>query len=400
MIPDSRPHPCNPRSASALVWLAALALGGLSTQALAVDIIEGGRLYANPRYQGETSCATSTCHGPDPTTNLNRVRSAANFPAAIVSATQVVPEMFFLRDRFSTAQLNDLAAFIADPRSTGALPVVTLSSSALAFDAVNLGTTSGVRILTLTNTGAAPLQLSAITISAPEFARAIGTCTPTIALAVFTSCSMGISFTPTIVGTRSATLTLSHNGSPGSSAISLSGIGAIATASATRAMIEYRHSALDYYFLTSRGNEISLLDSLSGWARTGKSFNVYAAPLAGTTGINRYYFDQVAFSHSRGSHFYTLVQTEKDGLDRLNPGNGQTPGLPYNEGIDSYAFAPIIEGVGGSCAPGQIPVYRVFRGQTRFPDNPNHRFTTDTAVYNAFVALGWDGEGVKFCAPG
>ena len=102
---------------------------------------------------------------------------------------------------------------------------------------------------------------------------------------------------------------------------------------------------------------------------------------------------------SRGSHFYTLVQSEKDALAAQNPGNRQTPGLPFNEGFDSYAFAPLIEGLGGSCAAGLRPVYRIFRGQTRFPDNPNHRFTTDLSIYNSFVALGWNGEGVKFCVP-
>jgi hypothetical protein len=60
---------------------------------------------------------------------------------------------------------------------------------------------------------------------------------------------------------------------------------------------------------------------------------------------------------------------------------------------------PVVEGVGGRCATGLIPVYRVFRGNSRFPDNPNHRFTTSLSTYSAFVALGWDGEGVKFCVP-
>ena len=94
-----------------------------------------------------------------------------------------------------------------------------------------------------------------------------------------------------------------------------------------------------------------------------------------------------------------MVQAERDALASLNATNAQTPRLPYNEGVDSYAFIPVVEGVGGSCAAGQVPVFRIFRGQTRFPDNPNHRFTTDTAIYNSFVALGWDGEGVKFCTP-
>ena len=162
---------------------------------------------------------------------------------------------------------------------------------------------------------------------------------------------------------------------------------------------EFYNPSLDYYFITSRAADVILLDSSAGWRRTGKSFNVYIAQEPGALGINRYYFDQIAVNRSRGSHFYTLVQSEKDVLASVNPGNAQTPRLPYNEGIDSYAFAPLVEGVGGSCAAGQTPVYRIFRGQTRFPDNPNHRFTTDLAIYNSFVALGWDGEGVKFCVP-
>ena len=162
---------------------------------------------------------------------------------------------------------------------------------------------------------------------------------------------------------------------------------------------EFYNPSLDYYFITSRASDVALLDTLAAWRRTGKSFNVYLAQEAGTLGINRYYFDQVAVNKSRGSHFYTLVQSEKDSLASLNPGNTQTPRLPYNEGVDSYAFAPLIEGVGGSCAAGQTPVYRIFRGQARFPDNPNHRITTELAIYNSFVALGWDGEGVKFCVP-
>lgn len=162
---------------------------------------------------------------------------------------------------------------------------------------------------------------------------------------------------------------------------------------------EFYNPSLDYYFMTSRASDVALLDTLAGWRRTGKNFNVFVAQETGTLGINRYYFDQVAVNKSRGSHFHTLVQGEKDILAALNPGNSQTPRLPYNEGVDSYAFAPLVEGLGGSCAAGQTPVYRLFRGPSRFPDNANHRFTTDIAIYNSFVALGWDGEGVKFCVP-
>ena len=59
-----------------------------------------------------------------------------------------------------------------------------------------------------------------------------------------------------------------------------------------------------------------------------------------------------------------------------------------------------MQGVGGSCAVGLTPVLRVFRGNAKFPDDPNHRFTTSQAIYDEFVGKGWDGEGVKFCVPG
>ena len=83
----------------------------------------------------------------------------------------------------------------------------------------------------------------------------------------------------------------------------------------------------------------------------------------------------------------------------LNPTNAQLPRKPYNEGIDAFASSPMVEGIGGSCAAGLQPLYRAFRGPARFPDDANHRFTTDIALYNVLIGLGWDGEGVKACLP-
>jgi hypothetical protein len=93
------------------------------------------------------------------------------------------------------------------------------------------------------------------------------------------------------------------------------------------------------------------------------------------------------------------LQNEVDLLNGLNPTNANVPRVPINEGIDSYAAPPTVEGINGSCPSATLAVYRIFRGNVRFPDDPNHRFTTDRRVYDEFVALGWDGEGVKFCVP-
>ena len=161
-------------------------------------------------------------------------------------------------------------------------------------------------------------------------------------------------------------------------------------------MVEFLHTALNYYFITASPTDIAVLDTVPAFVRTGESFPVYAAPYAGTHGITRFYFDRIAVNQSRGSHFYTSVDSEVAAVAALNPSNMPAPRLPVNEGVNSYAFLPVTAGV---CAAGQRPVYRIFRGNARFPDDPNHRFTTSLTIYNNFVALGWDGEGVKFCVP-
>lgn len=162
-------------------------------------------------------------------------------------------------------------------------------------------------------------------------------------------------------------------------------------------MTEFQYSPLNYYFMTSRDNEKALLDALPAWRRTGLSFPVFGSNEYDTYGISRFYFDQIAKSGTRGSHFYTLLDSENSLLRAQNPNNAATPLKPQDEGVDSFAYLPVVEGVGGSCAYGQLPVYRIFRGNVRFPDDPNHRFTTSLPTYNSAVTQGWSGEGVKFC---
>ena len=372
----------------------------LATQAHAQSTANGKSLYNAILVGGEKSCGNGACHGPDPTVNQNKIKNGTN-PSTIASTINTNLDMLFLRGVLSNSQLNDLAAYIANPSATTTAPIATLSSTIMGFGQVSVGTTSAVQTVTLRNTGASTLQVTALTINGSEFALAAsgGTCTTTSALAVSASCTIAITFTPVAASVRSGTFSIAHNAVGSPSTVSLAGTGVASTGGVTTTMVEYYFAALDYYFITSRTGDIALLDTAAGWARIGKSFKVYTAQQSGTVSVNRYYFDQIAVASSRGSHFYTVVQAEKDALANLNPANSPTPRLPYNEGPDSYAFTAAVEGVGGSCAAGQVPVYRIFRGQARFPDNPNHRFTTDTAVYNSFVALGWDGEGVKFCAP-
>lgn len=179
------------------------------------------------------------------------------------------------------------------------------------------------------------------------------------------------------------------------SAIAAPGLSAISLVTAT----EYYYTPLDYYFITARDSDKVALDGISGWTRTGRSFGAFSAPIAGTAGLTRYYFDKVAVKATRGSHFYTVLDSDRDALAAINPSNSLAAALPYFEGNDSFAYPPVASGANGSCPAGTQTVYRVFRGNARFPDNPNHRFTIDQALYQQFVGLGWDAEGVNFCVP-
>ena len=325
----------------------------------------------------------------------------SNQESAVMSGPNAAPDPSTAYTSLTTLQADDIAgcqALYGASSASPAKPIASASVAALAFANATVGINSGSQSVTLTNTGSAPLAITYTTVSGSDFSLASTTCNAGTSLAPSASCVATVRFTPTAAGMRSGTLNIGHNATPAVISIALSGNGG-AGAQATRQMVEYRFGPLDYYFITSRDSEKATLDATSGFGRTGESFLVYAQPQGSLRPITRFYFDRVALGGKRGSHFYTLLESELQTLARQNPTQSTAPGFAQNEGLDSYAYSPLIIGVGGSCTSGLLPVYRLFRGNVGFPDNPNHRFTTSVATYNSFVALGWDGEGVNFCVP-
>jgi hypothetical protein len=115
-------------------------------------------------------------------------------------------------------------------------PLATPNTSSVSFSppSQTVGTTSGVMSVTLTNTGQANLILAATPLSisgtnAGDFAIAAGTtCVANQSIALNGSCVVNLTFTPTAVGSRSATLTITDDsgGIAGSTQpVSLSGTG-------------------------------------------------------------------------------------------------------------------------------------------------------------------------------
>lgn len=323
----------------------------------------------------------------------------SNQEGTVMSGPNTSPDPSTSYTGFVTLQPDDIAgcrALYGAPAS--ASPAATASASALSFAATTVGTTSSNQSITLSNTGNATLTITSTIVSGADFALVSTTCGALVNIAPGASCAATVRFTPTTSGLRNGSLTIQHNASPATTVVALSGTGVAATGG-KREMIEYRYAPLNYYFITSRDSDKAALDATAGWERTGASFFVFATQQAGTRSVTRFYFDRVALNGARGSHFYTLLDSDLMALVNQNPTQSTAPGFARNEGVDSFAYLPVVTGSGGFCTAGQLPVYRLFRGAVRFPDDPNHRFTTSVATYNAFVAQGWDGEGVSFCVP-
>ncbi len=213
------------------ILTAGLLAAAIAAPVQAADPVKGKLLYNNTN-DAPLSCGSSSCHGPDPLANKSNVRAGAN-PNVILNAISSKPEMNFLGRAPYTVdalQAADIAAYIANPASGTPSPAATLSTAALSFGSQVVQTSSGAMSANLTNTGSAPLVLSAITLggtNAAEFTRG-GTCAATVSLAPAASCSVDVTFKPTAAGARSATITIGHNATPNTSVLSLTGTGAAA----------------------------------------------------------------------------------------------------------------------------------------------------------------------------
>ncbi|MFO1317920.1 MAG: choice-of-anchor D domain-containing protein [Burkholderiales bacterium] len=94
----------------------------------------------------------------------------------------------------------------------------------VTFAAQVVGTTSAPQGATITNVGTAPVTVTSVTSSNPEF-PVTSTCTTVAAGA---TCALSLTFAPTAVGARSATVTVTSNGTGSPQTLAVSGTGTAA----------------------------------------------------------------------------------------------------------------------------------------------------------------------------
>ena len=195
-------------------------------------------------------------------------------------------------------------------------------------------------------------------------------------------------FRPQAAGARGATLRVAHNATGSPSSVALTGTGSVSATPST--VVEYYHAAYDHYFVTIAPDEIAALDTgvFKGWARTGLWFKAHATAQPGFVPICRFYLPP----GYGDTHFYSASPAECDVV------HAQNPAFVLESTAVMYLATP--NWVTGACPSGTDPVYRAWNHR---PDT-NHRYTSDRAVRDAMVALGYVAEGsgpdiVTFCAP-
>ncbi len=106
-------------------------------------------------------------------------------------------------------------------QTISALPTVSLSA-APTFSGTVVGQTSSPQDVTLTNTGAVDLSITAVGVTG-DFAIATNHCGATLAAAA--SCTVSLTFSPTAGGTRTGTLSFTDNGANSPQTVNLTGQG-------------------------------------------------------------------------------------------------------------------------------------------------------------------------------
>jgi hypothetical protein len=176
------------------------------------------------------------------TVNISNIASSADFsqtnncPSALAAATSclvnvtLTPTAGGLRTGMLTITDDQLGSpQVIQLSGNGLTSQDSLMPSTLTFPPQDVGTTSSPQVVTLTNTGTGtqttaplPVDITQISISGSDFAQT-NNCGSS--LPPSTACGIHITFTPTMAGTRTGTLSITDNAAGSPQTVPLSGIG-------------------------------------------------------------------------------------------------------------------------------------------------------------------------------
>ena len=244
--------------------LTTVALGGTNASDF---VVATGTTCTN----GSTVAAGATC-----IVNLTFTPPALGARSATITFTD---------DASPTTQVVNLTG-------TGVFPQATPTPSPVAFGNQRLNTASAAQTLTLTNGGTGTLNLTTVALGGTnvgDFAIATGTtCTNGSQVVAGASCVVKLTFTPSLSGARSATITFTDDASPTTQVVNLTGTGVFPQASPTPATVPFGNqtglttSAPQTVTLTNGGNGTLNLTTVALGGTNPTAFAI----AAGTTCTN------------------------------------------------------------------------------------------------------------------
>lgn len=178
-------------------------LSNTGTAALSISSIT-----ASGGFDQTNSCGTSVAAGASCAINVTFAPASAGTLSGSLTVT----------DNSGGAAASTQTVSLT---GTGTAPGVKLSTTSLSFGNENVGAQSAGQTVTITNNGTATLTLTGIT-AGGDFSQS-NTCGGS--LTAGGSCTVTVTFKPTAIFSRAATLTITDNASPATQTVSLSGTG-------------------------------------------------------------------------------------------------------------------------------------------------------------------------------
>ena len=185
---------------------------GVASAAQAVALTNSGvgpltiaSINASGDYAQTNNCGTSVAQGASCTVSITLTPTTGG-------------------TRFGTVTVTDNATTSPQTVSltgTGVPPTITLSATSVTFGNQDVGTTSPAQALTVTNNGPGPMLVSGIPVSG-DFAET-DNCLGTVA--ALATCTISVTFTPAVNGTRTGTLTINDNAAGNPHVLTLTGTG-------------------------------------------------------------------------------------------------------------------------------------------------------------------------------
>jgi hypothetical protein len=211
-----------------VVNIAAGAGFSLSASPSSVSVAQGASatstisVVPNGGFSGSVTLSASglpsgvtAAFSPNPTTTTSTVTFTASANAVAGTSTVTITGVSGSITQTTTVTLTVTS-------SSG--PAVTLTPTSLAWGKVLVGTTKGPKVVTLTNSGTATLNISGLAVSG-DFALVAGAKPCGGALAVGKVCKIRVTFTPTQLGLRTGAVTITDNAPNSPQQVPLTGTG-------------------------------------------------------------------------------------------------------------------------------------------------------------------------------